>query len=207
MLDSALHCPHCRAYAEQMWGHMAADMVNGQGRYGTDAFVAKCRLCNKISVWLYEQMIYPAFVTPVKPNDDMPPEVQEYYNEAASILSQSPRAAAALLRLALEELCDKWGAEGKNIQSKIDWLIKNKSISPRIVRMMDTVRITGNEAVHPGMIDLRDKDGKIAIALFILLNRIIENVITEEREEEAIYELLPNSKKRKNLGDNTEETN
>ena len=51
----------------------------------------------------------------------------------------------------------------------------------------------GNEAVHPGVLDLRD-DKETALALFSLVNFIIEKMISEPKEIDAIYASLPANK-------------
>jgi hypothetical protein len=53
------------------------------------------------------------------------------------------------------------------------------------------VRVIGNNAVHPGQIDLQD-DPAIANALFGLVNLIAQQMITDRKEAEALYnDLLP----------------
>jgi hypothetical protein len=54
------------------------------------------------------------------------------------------------------------------------------------------VRVIGNNAVHPGQIDLRD-DRTTAETLFGLVNLICEKMITEPKHVEAVYERLPES--------------
>ena len=51
-------------------------------------------------------MLIPANSTAPMPNVDMPKCVKELYEEARGIVNKSPRGAAALLRLALDKLCD-----------------------------------------------------------------------------------------------------
>jgi hypothetical protein len=55
---------------------------------------------------------------------------------------------------------------------------------------LDIVRVTGNNAVHPGQMDLKD-DPKIAHNLFSLVNFIASEMITKPKELEAMYEDLP----------------
>lgn len=50
-------------------------------------------------------MVYPAVRHSEPPNDDLPEEIKPDYNEASTVLPLSPRAAAALLRLCIQKLC------------------------------------------------------------------------------------------------------
>ena len=121
----------------------------------------------------------------------MPPAVLDDYEEAASICVKSPRAAAALLRLALEKLCHALGKSG-TINLMIGDLVKD-GLPSRAQQAFDAVRVIGNEAVHPGEIDLRD-DLDTVLTLFKLLNLIVEKVITEPKEIDQIYSGLPPGK-------------
>jgi hypothetical protein len=56
------------------------------------------------------------------------------------------------------------------------------------------VRVIGNNAVHPGQIDLND-DPATALSLFTLLNFIVEKMITDPKELKAIYDALPATSK------------
>jgi hypothetical protein len=59
----------------------------------------------------------------------------------------------------------------------------------------DIVRVIGNDAVHPGQIDLRD-DRDTATKLFGLVNLIAEKMISEPKHVEALYGSLPESKRK-----------
>jgi acetyl/propionyl-CoA carboxylase alpha subunit len=61
-----------------------------------------------------------------------------------------------------------------------------------VQKALDVVRVIGNNAVHPGQIDLRD-DRRTAETLFGLVNLICEKMITEPKHVEAVYEKLPES--------------
>ena len=80
---------------------------------------------------------------------------------------------------------------GENINSDIAALVKD-GLSPGVQKALDTVRVTGNNAVHPGEIDLNDNTD-IAVAIFGLMNYIVEQQITRPRELESIYQSLPES--------------
>lgn len=137
-------------------------------------------------------MIFPANILVEIPNGDLPDEIKEDYIEAANIVNDSPRGAAALLRLAIQKLCLNLGEEGKNINNDIASLVK-KGLPERIQKALDTVRVVGNEAVHPGVLDIKD-NREIAFALFKLINIISEKMISEEKEIDEIYNSLPEEK-------------
>jgi hypothetical protein len=128
----------------------------------------------------------------IQPNKDLPEDISNDYKEAASILQKSPRGAAALLRLCIQKLCKELGEKGKDINTDIGELVK-KGLPERVQQALDIVRVTGNEAVHPGTLDLKDNH-ETAEKLFKLVNFIAEKMITEPREVEELYGSLPQSK-------------
>ena len=64
----------------------------------------------------------------------------------------------------------------------------------KIQQALDAVRVIGNEAVHPGEMDLRD-DNETVHMLFGLIHLIVKTMITEPKEVETFYNLLPENKR------------
>ena len=71
---------------------------------------------------------------------DMPESVKQLYNEAGLIYNKSPRAACALLRLAIERLCNELGEVDRDINNNIGALVK-KGLSKDIQQALDVVRV------------------------------------------------------------------
>jgi hypothetical protein len=127
------------------------------------------------------------------PNGDLSPDALGDYEEARSILELSPRGAAALLRLAVEKICVELKAQGKDINERIAYLVGG-GLPEAVQQALDAVRVIGNEAVHPGTLDLRD-DRDTALRLFDLVNFIAEDRITRPKRVTAMYDKIPDSKK------------
>jgi hypothetical protein len=160
----------------------------------TNLNLSKCFNCQEIAVWVHDRLLFPPELHEEEPNDDLPPDILADYQEARSILNLSPRGAAALLRLAIQKLCGHLGEGGKNINADIASLVK-KGLSPIIQKSLDVVRVIGNEAVHPGTLDLKD-DRDTASKLFRLVNLIAEQMISHPKHVHAMYEELPESKRK-----------
>lgn len=127
------------------------------------------------------------------PNKDMPDEIKADYEEARQILEDSPRGAVALLRLAVQKLMPHLGGKGKNINDDIAKLVE-KGLSKTIQKALDALRVIGNEAVHPGQMDIKD-DTDTASKLFRMMNIIVQTQISDQKEIADIYESLPESKR------------
>lgn len=155
--------------------------------------ISRCYNCKKVSVWRYTCLIYPSKKVGPTPNQDLPQDIQGDFEEARSIVGESPRGAAALLRLCVQKVCAHLGESGKDIDKDIASLVA-KGLNPTIQKCLDIVRVIGNEAVHPGVIDLRDDCG-IALELFGLVNVIADQMISQPKKVEELYEALPDSKK------------
>ena len=122
------------------------------------------------------------------PNPDMPEDVKIDYMEAAEVAQLSPKSAAALLRLAMQKLCVGLGGTGKNINEDIAGLVA-KGLPVQIQQSLDIVRVVGNNAVHPGQIDVDDPS--VVGHLFGLLNVIVETMISTPKKISGIYSSLP----------------
>ena len=156
-------------------------------------FLSKCYNCEKWSVWVNEDLVYPTKKFGSKPNQDLPVDILTVVEEARSILDASPKGAAALLRLSIQMLCKHLGQPGKDLNTDISNLVK-MGLSPIVSKSLDVVRVIGNESVHPGSIDLSD-DKDTATRLFDLINIIAEQMITQPKHVEELYLKLPESKR------------
>lgn len=155
-------------------------------------WISRCFNCKGLAVWVHENLVYPALKTGKPPNPDIPSEIRRDIEEARGIVDQSPRGAAALLRLAIQKLCAHLGERGKNIDDDIASLVK-KGLNPLVQQSLDVVRVVGNEAVHPGVIDLRD-DRATTERLFDLVNLVADQMISHPKSVQEMYEKLPSSK-------------
>ena len=187
----AFNCPHCQAYSHQIWytGYMH---LNGRQWLIEDFQIAECSHCKNMSYWLDGKIISPESTGIPSPNDDLEEDIKLDYLEAASIFNKSPRGAAALLRLGIQKLCKQLGETGENINSDIASLV-NKGLHVQVQQALDTVRVIGNECVHPGQINLND-NREIAKKLFELINIIARIMITQPKEVENVYNTLPTKK-------------
>ncbi len=131
-------------------------------------------------------MVFPDRGSNEPPNTDLRDDIKDDYNEAISILSRSPRGAAALLRLCIQKLCQQLGLPGKDLDADIGTLVKS-GLPVRIQKALDIVRVIGNYAVHPGVLDITD-DIETASKLFELVNHIAYSMISQPKEIEGMFD-------------------
>ena len=189
---AAFNCPRCDAYAHQIWHEVTAQGPEGS-RSVKALTAAYCKKCNGYSLWLSEKMMYPAESVAPMPSGDMPDDVKEDYMEARSIVVASPRGACALLRLAVQMLMPHLGTKGKDLDDDIGQLVK-QGLPAGIQQALDSLRVIGNNAVHPGVLDLKD-DVDTATALFGALNMTVDVMITQPKAIGELYSKLPETSK------------
>lgn len=185
------HCPHCNVYAKQDFYHLP---LNVHWTASSDIWRSRCQHCEKDCYWhnnadVHGQLLVPASYGTPAPNEYMPDDVKADYNEAAAILARSPRGAAALLRLAVQKLMVHLGMSGKNINSDIKSLVAD-GLPKLIQQALDYCRVVGNNAVHPGELNLEDTP-EMAWTMFELINTIVQLRIAAPRELSQLYEQLP----------------
>lgn len=193
--------PNCRVYAQHSWGMIQSLIAYtgtggavGRTYAGSDKIAfAFCTSCRQESIFVNGQLVHPLQSAAPPPSTDMPADLIIDFEEARQILPQSPRGAAALLRLVVQKLLPHIGATKADINSGIKELVEGGVINAQLQQALDSVRVVGNEAVHPGTMDLKD-DEVTALALFNLVNFIVQKAITEPNEVAAIYNSLPKNK-------------
>ena len=180
------HCIHCSVYAKQKWSVLCFGYHNSNVSPIT---FCVCEHCQEVSYWHDGRMIIPAEAPVAPPHPDMPKSIVKEYQEARSIFGRSPRAAVALLRLAIQKLMVELGEKGENINADIKALV-SKGLPVQVQQAFDYCRVIGNNAVHPGEINLNDTP-EMGQHLFNMLNFIVEDRITRPKHIASLYSQLP----------------
>lgn len=118
----------------------------------------------------------------------MPEKVKELYLEASQVVDISPKSAGALLRLGIQCLCEELGYKG-NINKSIRDMVK-EGLDSRVQQALDIIRVIGNNAVHPGEINVGERKEDV-IYLFTLLNYIVRELITDKNRRDSLFNSLP----------------
>lgn len=199
-MKDSFTCPHCRTLS--LMNYIKVNYTNGiyqntsnkKGVGGTNwILIATCQNCKKEIIWIDNIYVYPDIIAE-EANADMPDSVKQLYDEASLIYNKSPRAACALLRLAIDRLCNELGETDRDINKNIGELVK-KGLPKTVQQALDVVRVVGNKAVHPGQIVFDVDDKNTATMLMRLLNIIVERMITEPKEIDSLYQGLPDTVK------------
>ena len=201
----AFDCPHCGVFAEQRWCLLESRSFNGSKYYIGNQYIgpkfmgstyfdgfsaSRCEHCKELVLWNGQKIIYPRSITVESPNPDMPEVAKGLYIESAQILQDSPRASAALLRLALQEILNEVveGGEKNNINKNIG--ILSKEVDETTQKALDIIRINGNNAVHPGEIQIEEETTEY---MYKLLNIIVQKTISDKKQIDDLFEGLPKS--------------
>lgn len=187
----AFQCPYCGVLCKQDWKQLG----------GTDrAKKSRCTNCWEDAFWLdYREigtpspprwvMTMPFLGGGPRPHPLMPDESKADYVEAQSIVNLSPRGACALLRLGVEKLAAHLEPGDYRLNDRIGRMVAN-GLPELIQQALDALRVIGNNAVHPGELDLRD-DKETAVALFEVMNLIVEDRIAQPNKMSRLYQKLP----------------
>lgn len=190
--EQSFTCPHCNtlSFIEYKNVYFENDQVTF-GQYSTMMSIGRCLNCGRKIIWIDNEYVYPD-IQQQEPNPDMPESVLQLYKEAGLIYNKSPRAACALLRLAIDRICNELGETDRDINKNIASLVK-RGLPEGIQKALDLVRVIGNKAVHPGQIDFDVDNIETAQILFGLVNMIVERLISEPKKLDSYYNRLPQS--------------
>lgn len=188
------NCPYCGAFSSQGWAIEVRPMfVYGDGQakgiISPALALSRCQSCSNVAYWHNKKLVYPVFSAAPLASPDMPETVSEVYDEARSVFPVSPRASAALVRLAIQHLCIALGEPGERIFDDIGALV-GKGCDIRVQQALDIIRHFANEQVHPGTINLNE-DPASALLLFQLTNMVIHDMITRPNTLSEAYNSIP----------------
>lgn len=191
-------CSHNQHYTHQLY------YKNGAG-YSIETTIVRhtCSMCSMISYDYYEKdiasgnynfyRIIPqgAPVNIPQPNPDLPETCQSTYTEAAHVFEHSPRSAAVLLRLCLQQLLEHLGFKG-TIFNMIAEATTKLHLPEHIQQFMDVTRHYGNEAAHESELTLNLEEQQENVQyMFEIINEIAQHSITLPKKSQQAYNRLP----------------
>lgn len=182
--EQKFHCILCSVFSKQGW--YTLQYSNG---HLSDFKFSLCEHCGDRCYWYKGRMIVPSEAPVPPPHQDLPNACLDEYNEARDVVARSPRAAAALLRLAVQKLMKELGEKGDNINDDIGSLV-SKGLPIEVQQALDYCRVIGNNGVHPGEIDINDKP-EVAHSLFEMINFIVEDRVSRPMKVAGLYSSLP----------------
>jgi len=151
-------CPHCRISFHENWFPFHGQAPDVDGTW--NAQWTTCPSCNRPTIVIMhfspdgtneeDIVVYPKTTSrpPVPP--EVPPEYAEDYTEACLVLTDSPKASAALSRRCLQSiLVNVAKAKGGDLAKQIDDVLNSKQLPSYLADDIDAVRAVGNFAAHP----------------------------------------------------------
>lgn len=201
---SHMTCPHCGVDANQRW-HDARIPAGAGSSAAPDQRLrrADCVTCNQSSYWIEEDQVWPVPRAAIAPVEGMPSHLEELYDEARSVFPHSPRAAAGLLRLLIEQHVKQLtptASSGAKLAERIQSLQADGMITVPTFHMLDAVRVAGNEAVHDGVIRAEGDDAATVMDLFRLVNRLTAEAV---EDAELATRILGPKKREPTMGGRT----
>ena len=153
-------CPYCgckQSYTNNCSSEITGYQIYGRGkRFETDLVIYHIRCtnkqCSKITVVAKSETtnkqfdLYPQHVHKVFP-EYVPSQIRSDYVEAVTIMQDSPKAAATLLRRCLQGMIrDFWGIKKAKLKDEIDEL--QTKVNPSQWKAIDALRKLGNIGAH-----------------------------------------------------------
>ncbi len=187
--QTAFDCPYCGAYAQQNWAsvYYAISGSSSYAHYELARF-SQCSRCREFGWWRGREMIYPGERFGPQPHEDMPGSVRALYEEAREVGTVSKRSAAALLRLALQILIDEIEPGSGSINDKIAALVR-RGLDPQVQQRWTPCGSWATTQSTPGRLTLMMS--LWVPALFVLLNLIVEQVVSRPRQVADLFAALP----------------
>ncbi|WP_063894127.1 DUF4145 domain-containing protein [Burkholderia stagnalis] len=94
-------------------------------------------------------MAYPRVVNRPKPPQQVPVHIAEDYVEACLVLSDSPKASAALSRRCLQTVLREHGYAQRDLAPAIQAALDSGTLPALVAESLDAIRNVGNFAAHP----------------------------------------------------------
>jgi len=152
-----LKCPHClTSYHPQISFHPLGEDKD----HLWSVIWQKCSNCEKFIIHLAHLypngnietkfLIYPKIGSRTPLSSDVPEEFAKDYKEACLVISDSPKASAALSRRCLQNILrEKAKVRVQDLSKEIDEVLSTKKLPSYLAEGLDAIRNVGNFAAHP----------------------------------------------------------
>src|SRR3984893_16056996 len=163
--------------------------------------VSRCYNCKGFTVWVRDRLVFPIrgdelpeivevdfreigedvqadaedmqqSEKDVQEHPDDVDESSEDFEEAAAVLNKSPRAAAALIRICIQNMMPLLKETGQNLDERVASLLR-KGLEVEIQQAMDVLQVIRKNPGQENHVDLRDETA-IATRMFESLKEILE---------------------------------
>ncbi|MDN3514130.1 MAG: DUF4145 domain-containing protein [Candidatus Brocadia sp.] len=160
-----MKCPHCLESFHDFYEVIPVGN-DSEGDWGVIS--RKCPSCDRVVLVLGsgkigsiggryvlefikdERLIYPRAPSRVPLSKEVPDEFAKEYREACTVLSDSPKASAALSRRCLQRLLrEKAKVNASSLANEIQEVLDSRSLPQYIAETIDDVRKIGKFAAYP----------------------------------------------------------
>ena len=192
-------CPHCRVMVKPE----EKDISLGEDNNGEwTATVRRCPSCDQLSIHLAAATYVPAGLQHTvgiqawpkgSSRKPLPIEASKYqgeYEEAASVLSQSARASAALTRRLLQKILrDEAKAKASKLVHQISEVLERNKLPSDTANLIDIIRNIGNFAAHPDevILDVTPQEAELCLDI---LDRVIDFYVVSPTRARAAIETI-----------------
>lgn len=130
-------CPNCKQYVLYL-------------ENGTGQIHPQTQMPYNLVVKFKSILVWPKGVSRAPIPSEVPEDIVEDYKEACLVLTDSPKASAALSRRCLQLLLrTAAGVKHGDLSSEIQQVLDSKALPSALADSIDMVRVVGNFAAHP----------------------------------------------------------
>jgi hypothetical protein len=153
-----MKCPHCLTSFHEGWSRhqISQEPATQQNRFVKWLICPECKK-HVVGIDVHQpngalvgsSIVYPkATSRPI--SADVPEPFSSDFKEASVVLSDSPKASAAISRRCVQHILrEKAGVKKADLSKEIDEVLATKQLPSHLAEAIDSIRNIGNFAAHP----------------------------------------------------------
>lgn len=91
----------------------------------------------------------------------------------------------------MEKLLQDTTGKPGNLNAQIGLLVERRTFDERLQQTADTIRVSGNGAVHPAQIQSQGDTAEVALTMFELVNFLVDDLIARPRKISHLFNAIP----------------